>query len=208
MTLMEVVVALAVAGAALAAGATVLGFLVDQQGRPGIQSIAAASAVRTTLRTWTSYARLTTEGDAEFRGASATRALGSAGFAANDSVNGELTFVTTASTDVAPAGTQVHVHMQRDSADVHGLVAELTPFRARGTPKTIALAPDATGFQVRYLGSVFGQRVWQPSWISRSVLPAAVEIRIRFDAATVAPADAAARALLAMPMLIPLAARR
>ena len=200
MTLMEVVVALAVAGAALAAGATVLGFLVDQQSRPGIQSIAAASAVRTTLRTWTSYARLTTEGDAEFRGASATPV--------GDSANGELTFVTTASTSVAPAGTQVHVHMQRDSADMHGLVAELTPFRTRGTPMTIALAPDATGFQVRYLGSVFGQRVWQPSWISRSVLPAAVEIRIRFDAATVAPADAAARALLAMPMLIPLAARR
>lgn len=197
---MEVVVALAVAGAALAAGATVLGFLVDQQSRPGIQSIAAASAVRTTLRTWTSYARLTTEGDAEFRGTSSTHG--------GDSANGELTFVTTASTDVAPAGTQVHVHMQRDSADVHGLVAELTPFRTRGTPMTIALAPDATGLQVRYLGSVFGQRVWQPSWISRSVLPAAVEIRIRFDAATVAPADAAARALLAMPMLIPLAARR
>lgn len=207
MTLMEVVVALAIAGTALAAGATALGFLVDQQSRPGIQSIAAASAVRTTIRSWTSQAKLTTEGDAEFRGAPVTHTI-SAFPTTRDSANGELTFVTTASTDVAVAGTQVRIHIQRDSAGMHGLVAQLTPFRVRGAPTTISLAPNATGFQARYLGSLYGQRVWQKSWISTSVLPAAVEIRIQFDSATNDPADAAARALLAVPMTIPMARNR
>lgn len=208
MTLLEVVVALAIAGTALAAGATVLGFLVDQQSRPGIQSIAAASAVRTTLRSWTSHARLTTEGDAEFRGTPVTHTLGTFSTTVRDSSNGELTFVTTAATEVAAAGTQVRIHMQRDSAGVHGLVAQLTPFRARGAATTVSLVPNATGFQARYLGSVFGQRVWQKSWISTSVLPVAIELRVHFDSATIDPADAAARALLAVPMTILLAGRR
>ena len=73
MTLLEVVVALTVAGAALAAGAAVLGFLVDQQGRTGVQDLTSASAVRSAMRSWVSEARLTTEGDAEFRGACGKR---------------------------------------------------------------------------------------------------------------------------------------
>ncbi|MEP6729958.1 MAG: prepilin-type N-terminal cleavage/methylation domain-containing protein [bacterium] len=208
MTLMEVVVALAIAGTALAAGAAALGFLVDQHSRPGIQDVAAASAVRTTLRDWTSHARLTTEGDAEFRGTPVRRALNAFPIATHDSADAELTFVTTAPTDVAMAGTQVRIHMQRDSGGVHGLVAELTPFRARGAPVTITLAPDATGFQSRYLGSLFGNRVWQNSWISTSVLPVAIELRVLFDPATADPASAAAHALIAVPMTIPLGALR
>jgi hypothetical protein len=207
MTLMEVVVALVIAGTALAAGATALGFLADQQTRPGIQSIAAASAVRTTMRSWTSHARLTTEGDAQFRGAPAMDAL-SAFPTAHDSADGDLTFVTTASTDVAAAGTQVHLHIQRDRIGAPGLVAQLTPFRAPGATTTMVLAPHATGFQARYLGSLFGRMTWQKSWVSTSVLPVAVEIRIHFDSGANDPADVAARALLAMPMTIPVTARR
>jgi prepilin-type N-terminal cleavage/methylation domain-containing protein len=207
MTLMEVVVALAIAGTALAAGATALGFLADQQTRPGIQAIAAASAVRTTMRHWMSHSRLTTEGDAEFRGVPAMDAL-SAFPTARDSAHGDLTFVTTASTDVAAAGTQVHLHIQRDGIGVHGLVAELTPFRAPGATTTIVLAPNATGFQARYLGNLFGRMTWQQNWVSTSVLPVAVEIRIHFDSATNDPAEAASRALLAVPMTIPVTARR
>ena len=126
-----------------------------------------------------------TEGDAEFRGTN------------------EITFITNAPTDIAPAGTQVHIYMK----EKNGLVAELTPFRRAGAPILVSLAPDATGFQARYLGSVFGQRVWQSGWISTSVLPAAVELRIQFDT-TVASPERAAHALLALPMLVPIGARR
>ena len=211
MTLLEVIVALTVAGGALAAGAAVLGFLTDQQERTGAQAVLSAHAVRTTMREWTAAARLATEGDAEFRGTPTSRAMGaSLTSAANDDAADELTFVTSAPTEIAPAGTQVHIYMKRagsDSTQAHGLVAELTPWRHAGAPVIIELAPDAVGFQARYLGSIFGRRIWQPSWISTSVLPMAVELRVLFDTSAASP-DRAAHALLGLPMTIPLAARR
>jgi hypothetical protein len=212
MTLLEVIVALTVAGAALAAGAAVLGFLADQQNRTGAQGITSASAVRSTMRTWTSEARLATEGDAEFRGTPEGRTLGASLFASkSESRDGDLSFITVAPTEVSPSGTQVRIHMQRrsDTTGVAGLVAELTPWRRKGAPVIVSLAPDAIGFRVRYLASLFGHPLWQESWVSTSVLPAAVEMRIVFDTtASADPTDRAARALLALPMTIPLAGRR
>ena len=201
MTLLEVIVALTVAGAALSAGAAVLGFLVDQQNRTGAQSMTSANAVRSAMRTWTSEARLTTEGDAEFRGTVATL----------ENRDAELTFVTVAPTDVAPSGTRVRIHLLResDTSGERGLVAELTPWRRMGAPVIVSLAPDAIGFRARYLASLFGRPLWQGSWVSTSVLPAAVELRVVFDTTAGAEAaDRAAQALLALPMTIPLAGRR
>ena len=211
MTLLEVIVALTVAGAALAAGAAVLGFLSDQQMRSGAQAITSASAVRTTIRNWTSDARLYTEGDAEFRGARRGAPSTSLMEPSNGQENDELTFVTVSPTQVSLSGTQVHIHMQRgaDSSGTLGLVADLTPFRRPGVPIRVSLMPEAKGFHARYLGSVFGHGVWQQSWVSTSVLPAAVELRVVFDSTSRAePTDVAARALLAQPMMILVAGRR
>jgi hypothetical protein len=69
------------------------------------------------------------------------------------------------------------------------------------------LAPDATGLRVRYLSSVFGQRSWLDSWVSTSVLPAALELRIAFDSTTTAGRERAAHALLGTPLLVPLGGR-
>ena len=206
MTLLEVIVALTVAGAALAAGAAVLGFLVDQQDRTGAQGITSASAVRSAMRSWTSEARLTTEGDAEFRGTPDGSAAGSVMLASrSESRDGWLSFVTAAPTDVAPSGTRVRIHMQARG----GLVAELVPWRRNGPTVVVSLAPDATGFRARYLASQYGRPLWQDSWVSTSVLPAAVELRIVFDTtASAEPVDRAAHALLSLPMTVPLAGRR
>ena len=213
MTLLEVIVALTVAGSALASGAAVLGFLTDQQARTGTRAVASASAMRHTLRAWTSQARLTTEGDAEFRG----RPGGA--MPSQRAASDEISFVTTAPTAVSESGTMVRLYVATDArgdANVaspdplasQGLVAELRPWRHAGPSTTIPLAPDAIGLRVRYLSSMFGQRSWLDSWVSTSVLPAAVELRIRYDS-TAAPDDArAARALLATPMLVPLAGRQ
>ena len=211
MTLLEVIVALTVAGAALAAGTAVLGFLSDQQMRSGAQAITSASAVRTTIRDWTADARLYSEGDAEFRGARHGVRSVSLLEPSNSQEDDELTFVTVSPTQVSPSGTQVHIHVLRsaDSSGTLGLVADLTPFRRPGAPVRVTLMPDATGFRARYLGSVFGHGVWQQSWVSTSVLPAAVELRVLFDSASRAePTDVAARALLAHPMTIVVAGRR
>ena len=211
MTLLEVIVALTVAGAALAAGAAVLGFLTDQQARTGAQGITSASAVRSTMRLWTSEARLFTEGDAEFRGVPEGRSAVTRLTPTRDQHDAELTFITVAQTDVSPSGTHVHLHIEKstDSTHARGLVAELTPWRRTGAPVIVSLAPNAVAFRARYLASLFGRPVWQDSWISTSVLPAAVEIRVVFDTTSAAePNERAAQALLSLPMTIALAARR
>ena len=211
MTLLEVIVALTVAGAALAAGAAVLGFLTDQQARTGAQAITSASAVRSTMRLWTSEARLSTESDVEFRGVPEGRSAVTRLIAPHDDHDSELTFITVTPTDVSPSGTQVHFHIQKtaDSTHARGLVAELTPWRRLGAPVIVSLAPNAVGFHARYLPSLFGRPVWQDSWISTSVLPAAVEIRVVFDTmSTPESNNRAAQALLSLPMTIALASRR
>ncbi|HEU4721236.1 MAG TPA: prepilin-type N-terminal cleavage/methylation domain-containing protein [Gemmatimonadaceae bacterium] len=205
MTLLEVTVALVIAGTALVSGAAVLGFLADQSARPAALAVVSASAVRATLRDWASESRLATEGDAEFRGRPADVRIGAA---RRDATSDELTFVTSAPTEVSATGTIVRLHVARGADTTQrGLVAELTPWRRAGTPVTRVLAPDATGLRVRYLSSLFGQRSWLDGWVSTSVLPAAIEIRIAFDTTTTAN-TAAARALLAKPRLVPLGARQ
>ena len=227
MTLLEVIVALTIAGSALASGAAVLGFLTDQQARSGTQAVATASAVRGTMRDWISEARLATEGDAEFRG---RPGHGGAARGADDS--DELSFVTSAPTEVSASGTIVRVYVaSADGATGRGLMAELRPWRHAGAPVTVPLAPDAVGMRVRYLAGMSGRRSWIDSWVTTSVLPAALELRILYDSAamggTRTTADpstslgmtggadpstslgtAAARAMLSEPFVIPLAGRQ
>jgi type II secretory pathway pseudopilin PulG len=214
MTLLEVIVALTIAGSALASGAAVLGFLTDQQARAGAQSIVSASAVRQTIRAWTTEARLATEGDAEFRG----RPAGASGMSGSTSMrrgdeSDELTFVTSAPTEASASGTIVRLYVASgDSATngvaTRGLMAELKPWRHAGAPVVLALAPDAVGMRVRYLSSLSGKRTWLDSWVTTSVLPAALELRIVYDSSSVRGEDRAARALLATPFLLALAARQ
>jgi prepilin-type N-terminal cleavage/methylation domain-containing protein len=210
MTLLEVTVALTIAGAALASGAAVLGFLADQSARPATLAVVSASAQRATLRDWLSEARLATEGDAEFRGRPGDVRGGTS---RRGNALDELTFVTTSPTEVSGSGTIVHLYLAHGDGPAmpaHGLLAELTPWRRAGTPVTRVLAHDATGFRVRYLSSLFGQRNWLDSWVSTSVLPAAVEIRIGFDSTATSDEvdNGAAHALLATPMIVPLAGRQ
>jgi prepilin-type N-terminal cleavage/methylation domain-containing protein len=184
MTLLEVVVALTVAASALVAGASVLGFLSDQQARTETQTLVSAQAMRATLRDWIAEARLTTEGDAEFRGDSSA-----------------LSFVTSAPTPVAANGTIVRL------IDDGGLVAELQPWRIPGERMRLPIGGSASRVRLRYLESAAGERRWRREWTSTSVLPAVVEVRMEFDSDT-GGTESARRALLAIPMTITLTARR
>ena len=201
MTLLEVVVALTVAGGALVAGASVLGFLTDQQGKTGAQAVTSANAVRTTLRDWVAEARLTTTGEVEFRGLSSPMRSGE---------TDELTFLTSAPTQIGSLGTLVHLYIARGERDtLRGLVAELRPWRTAGATHIVSLAPEATALQVRYLGSLYGRHDWQKGWASTSVLPAAVELRVQFDSLRDTDRiELAAHSLLAIPMTIALAWRQ
>ncbi|MEO7179302.1 MAG: prepilin-type N-terminal cleavage/methylation domain-containing protein [Gemmatimonadaceae bacterium] len=209
MTLLEVIVALTIAGSALASGAAVLGFLTDQQAQNGTQTVVSASAVRGTIRAWTSEARLATEGDAEFRGRPGGAPASSVTSMRRADESDELSFVTTAPTEVSATGTIVRLYVaSADSARGRGLMAELRPWRRSGAPVTLSLAPDAVGMRVRYLSSLYGRRSWIDSWVTTSVLPAALELSIVYDSTTMRGEDRAARALLSTPVLVALAGRQ
>ncbi len=201
MTVLEVSVALVVAGTALAAGASVIGFLAEQQRRPGIERLGARYAAREQLRRWIEEAQLTTQGDAEFRSTGDPRA---------STRRDELIFVTRAPTPLASSGTIVRLFVSdSDTLPMRGLMAELRPWRRAGVPQLVLLAPEATGVEVRFLGTIFGHAAWQRSWVSTSVLPAAVEVRVVTDTTRATDeGDRGARALLSLPLTVAMGGRR
>ena len=58
--------------------------------------------------------------------------------------------------------------------------------------------PAATGLRARYLSALSAQPVWLASWISSSILPRAVELRVEAPAADSVPP------LLRVPVLVSL----
>ena len=199
MTLLEVMVALTIAGVALAAGASVLGFLVDQRARSQADTIGAAVSVRESLRTWLAAADLGTAGDARFTGARMAAAPG-------EPARSTLDFVTRAPTPVAAGGdarTRIRIAVRHQPGTADALIAELQG-EPRGSATTVLLAGDVASFSVRYRASVFGPPSWLDSWQSASVLPAVAEVRI----GTITPSTQVGEALRTMPMTILLGERR
>ena len=195
MTLVEVLVGLTVASVALALGFGALTALGDN-GRRADEAASAAienAASRQILVDWITLARLRPEGNAEFRGI-------------DGEVDGQgdtrLTFMTTAPTPLGTPETIVHLAIDRDEETVErGLVAELLERRGM-KPHRIVIAPGATGLRSRYLSGLGGDDRWLPSWISSTVLPRGIDVRIESPYADSLPA------LLRLPIRLPLGAQR
>lgn len=196
MTLIELLVGLAITGMILAAGYGAFAAAVDHRHRAAgaAEDVVRAAAIRATLVSWLAGARLTAdEGGPEFRGI--------------DGVQGshdddDLSFLTTAPTSLGPAHTLVRLYIDRDNdTPERGLTAEMVEWRGTRAER-VELIPQATALDIRYLSSVPGDRYWAPSWISRTVLPAGVEVSIRADAEEEIPP------LLRLPVLAVLAGAR
>lgn len=188
MTLLELLVGLAVTGLVLAAGYGALASISDHRRRAAgaLDEAARAAAIRRTLTEWVAGARLAPDGDGpEFRGLDAVD---------SGRDDDELAFWTTAA--AAPDGgvALVRLYVDRDPETAErGLVAELGGWRG-GTTERVELAPDARGLQVRYLSALSSEPVWLPGWISSTVLPRAVELRVTAAPDSLAP-------LLALPVV-------
>jgi len=196
MTLLELVVALTITGAAMAAGYGAFATLVDQRHRiaAATDEVARAAAVRRMLTDWLSGARVGPGNDGpEFRGLD-----GVAGTEPDD----ELTFVTDARTPLGDAPTIVRLFIDRDPATPErGLTADLAEWRGTATLR-MELEPSAAGLDARYLSAMLGGDRWLPSWISRSLLPRGVEIRLSTALGDSLPA------LLALPVTAAVAGGR
>ena len=176
MTLIELTVAMTVTGAALGVGYAGFAMLADRR-MAAVSSageVVRATAVRRSLQGWLASARLTIEEDDVVFSAVDGVWRGANGDLADD----DLTFFTSASTPLGNGGTLVRLHVERGdtvpSAE-RGLVAELRSLRDERRMRMVLDTLVAT-FDVAVLSSVLGERAWQTSWVSSTILPAGVRV--------------------------------
>ncbi|MDP1858410.1 MAG: type II secretion system protein [Gemmatimonadaceae bacterium] len=196
LTLLELIVALAITGLVIGAGYSALGGIIDTRRRAEQVYAAAASsaALRRTLERWLSGAELVLDDPTvAFQGFDGVHLAAPAD---------ELTFRTSAETPGVPSGSTIRLFIDRaDSARVGGLVAIVTPER-HASGQRIELWPAVGGLDMRYLDGIRGGRAWTTSWVSRSVLPAAIELTLT------APAHGTLAPVLSLPLTVPLGASR
>lgn len=196
MTLLELVVGLTVTGLVVMAGFGALQMFGDrrQQAEVAMNAVARAANQRAELESWLAGTRLVSEeGGPDFRGLDGVR---------DRTPDDELTFITTAPTPLGAGETVVRLHVDRDPVTPEqGLTAVFTEWRGTAL-RRVELDRSVAGLDARYLSTMMGERVWLPSWISSTVLPAGVELRFLPAAGdTLMP-------LLHLPVLVPLRAGR
>jgi type II secretory pathway pseudopilin PulG len=196
MTLMELVVGLTVTGLVLSAGYAAFSSVTDHRARAEAvtSAISHAAAARRTLSRWLEGARLTVDdGGPPFQGLDGIH---------DGLPNDELTFLTTAGGNGRLMEMVLRLYVDRDSATPErGLTAELSEWRGT-TMQRIEVEPAATTLDLRYFTRMLGHDEWLPSWISSTVLPAGVELRLAAVEGDTLPA------LLRLPVAVPLGSRR
>ena len=171
-TLLEVVVALVVAGVAVAIGYAGLATVSEAsaRSRASSQPVIAAAAARSALSAWLSSATLM-EGAHPFRGVHRTD---------GPTRSDELTTAISSGGSLRPGPRRLRVWVDTDPLTAErGLVVELARIGDDGlaSTDTLEIAPFATGLALRYLVLVDGKERWVDEWVSQSQLPRAVEFR-------------------------------
>jgi prepilin-type N-terminal cleavage/methylation domain-containing protein len=178
MTLIELTVALSITGLAIGVGYSGFAMLTDRRMEAASRAAetARASAVRRAVQTWLTAARLTIEEDEVLFRAVDGVWRSAAGEVADD----DLTFFTSASTPLGDGGTIIRLHVERSdsiAAGQRGLVADL--WSPDGTRRlSIVLDTLVATLDVSVLSSVLGDAAWQTSWVSSTILPAGVRVRL------------------------------
>jgi len=191
MTLIELVVALAITGIAIASGYQAYATISDRRSIASerADSIAHAFTVRATLRRWLSSARLTVEeDDVVFRGVDTDRRLGR-----DEPASADLVFLTSARSPVSNHGTVVHLFVARDSGG--GLVADISEWRGQRSTR-LQLDPRVVGLSIEFASSVNARSEPTTSWVSATILPVAVRLHFLADRSTMLPP------LLRIPLVI------
>lgn len=196
MTLIELIVALTITGLIMTTGYAALSTLADRR-RSASQSmneLERVAAVRATLSGWLAGAELTIEDDdVVFRGLDGTH---------EDSPDDELLFRTNARTSASVGSSSVRLFIERnDSTPQRGLVASIDVGR-NGGRRLIELEPNATALDIRYLSGINGVPEWSSSWVSATVLPLGLELRLSSKSGDSLPP------LLRLPLRVVLEAAR
>ncbi len=195
MTLLELVVGLTVTGVTLSAGYGAFTSMVDHRARAAdrIEGTARAAEGRRALAEWLENARLVMDQDGPlFRGLDGVY---------QGMPDDDLSFLTSGGPG-EPNEVIVRLYIDRDSLTaVRGLAAELSGWRSPHA-ELVQIEPRAAGLDFRYSTRALGQTEWLPSWISSTVLPSAIELRILPEPGDTLPA------LLRLPIVVPLGGGR
>jgi len=173
MTLIELIVALAITGVAIASGYQAYATISDRRSLASerADSIAHAFALRATLTRWLSNARLTVEeDDAVFRGIDTERRLGR-----DETPSADVVFLTSARSPVSNHGTVVHLFVERDSGG--GLMADLSEWHGQRATR-LRLDPAVAGLSTEFTASITGRAHATTSWVSSTILPMVVRLRL------------------------------
>ena len=198
MTLIELVVALVIAGAGIASGYQAYATISDRRSVAAeyADSTARSFAVREMLANWLSNARLTIEDDeVVFRAVDEARRPGT-----RERSSADLVFLTSAPSPVSRHGTIVHLFVARDSGD-SGLNAELSEWRGPRAAR-LRLDPSIAGMSIEFLPAAGSRDPAMSSWVSSTILPATVRLRFVARAPDLLPP------LLRLPLTIGLDAAR
>jgi len=199
-TLVELLVALAVAGIVALAAQQLLATALDARARSRTQRELALSAAarRAALEAWLRGATLSVPGE-PFIG----RPGGDVGWPAD-----ELVFAVADAGALYPGPHRIRVWVDRNPAlaPEDGLAVELLPLPAGSGPAdTLVLAPAAARLRIRYLDA---PGVWVDAWDSATDgrLPLAIELRIATVPGLVVPAGE--ELMFAPEVVVPIAEAR
>lgn len=199
-TLVELLVALALAGLIVTSAHAALGVLHDasRRSRTAREPVLSSVASRAMLSGWLRAATLA-DGAGPFVGSDRGH-----GTLARD----ELAFDIVDGGELRAGAHRVHLWVDNDPLTAaQGLMVELTPrwgYPAT-SPETLSIVPWVTGLDIRYLVEVDGRARWIEEWQSQTKLPIAVEIRLsRLSRVRLgAPQETGLEPLLELPLLVP-----
>lgn len=170
LTLVELLVALTLLGVASSAGYGAFALLVDRRDALVDESERRrhAAATRALLTEWIAHAQLDPlRPGTAFRGVDGT---------AENRAADELTFLTSAPTPLETSRALVTLRIDRAVTGPPRLVADLREWNG-ARAMTLTLVDEVEGFDVEYAQP---GEAWLSSWISGSVLPRGVIVRLEF----------------------------
>jgi prepilin-type N-terminal cleavage/methylation domain-containing protein len=190
MTLLELIVGLSITGMAITAGYSALATLITNGDRAGnaLDATLRVAGERRALTQWLAGARLMLEESGP-------------SFSGLDGIDehrpsDDLTFLTTGPTPLGIGNTVVRLYVDRDTlTPERGLVAEFGRW-PRQDRKRLEIDARVDGMDVGYFTRMLNEPEWLPSWVSNTVLPGAVEVRLSPAAGDSLPA------LLALPLVV------
>lgn len=190
LTLIELVISITLTGITVSAGYLILAMLVDNHKRAEEQVAGATTAAveRRRIIRWLSGARLSPLGTATFKGEDGIRDKRPADV---------LTFLTNTPTPVSSSESVIQMYVDRDDSTAEsGLTAIISDVDEQ-SHLVVEVDSSVTGFDVSYLSRVIGNLQWHSSWVSSTVLPAAVKIVLTSDSSD------SLHPILSYPIIVP-----